>query len=619
MSSASEDHPVTGSRGSLFRKYAVYFLALMFVTLASSSGLGLYFTYQESKSALLDLQQEKAAAAASRIETYVREIEHQLGWVRLGQPEGNPIESQRIDYLKLLRQVPAITEVSLLDRYGREQLKVSRLGMDVIGSKEDFSQDPKFTATRKGKTYFSPIYFRKDTEPYMTISVAGIGKAAGITVTEVNLKFIWDVITRIRIGGNGLAYAVDSRGQLIAHPDISRVLQKSDLSAMPQIQAAIASGDPATSRRVSIARDLKNQEVLTAHASIPELGWHVFAEQPLAEALGPLFASLQRTALLLLMGLVLAAAASLYAAQRMVRPIQALRAGAAEIARGHLNQRIEVRTGDELEALGDEFNNMARQLQESYADLERRVQERTRDLQIANRHKTEFLANMSHELRTPLNAIIGFSEVLQERMFGELNGKQAEYINDIHSSGRHLLSLINDILDLSKIEAGRMELEITTFHLPTAIDNALTLMRERAGRNHINLKADVDPAIEGITADERKVKQILLNLLSNAVKFTPEGGRVEINARQDEHQVVIAVSDTGVGIAPEDHEAVFKEFRQVGDDYTRKSEGTGLGLTLTRRMVELHGGTITLESAPGQGSCFRFTLLRQPYAAAATA
>jgi GAF domain-containing protein len=242
------------------------------------------------------------------------------------------------------------------------------------------------------------------------------------------------------------------------------------------------------------------------------------------------------------------------------------------------------------------------------ARLFREIEDKSRQIEAANRHKSEFLANMSHELRTPLNAIIGFSEVLGERMFGELNEKQAEYTDDILSSGRHLLSLINEILDLSKVEAGRMELELATFDLPLAIDNARTFVRERATKHGINLDVIVDERLGDFVGDERKIKQILLNLLSNAVKFTPEGGRIGINARQTNGAVEISVSDTGIGIAPEDQARIFEEFRQVGGDYAHKKEGTGLGLTLAKKFVELHGGKIWVESEVGKGSRFIFTL-----------
>jgi len=241
------------------------------------------------------------------------------------------------------------------------------------------------------------------------------------------------------------------------------------------------------------------------------------------------------------------------------------------------------------------------------ARLFREIEDKSRQLEVASQHKSEFLANMSHELRTPLNAIIGFSEVLAERMFGEINDKQAEYLADILESGRHLLSLINDILDLSKIEAGRMELQATEFNLPDAIENTLTLVRERAHRHGIALGRRVDQRLGTLCADERKVKQVLLNLLSNALKFTPEGGRIDVAATVTDNAIEISVSDTGVGIAAEDQAAVFEEFRQVGAA-SKKIEGTGLGLAISRKFIELHGGKIWVKSQVGAGSTFAFTL-----------
>jgi signal transduction histidine kinase len=241
------------------------------------------------------------------------------------------------------------------------------------------------------------------------------------------------------------------------------------------------------------------------------------------------------------------------------------------------------------------------------ARLYREIEVKSGEVERASRHKSEFLANMSHELRTPLNAIIGFSEVLAERLFGEINDKQAEYVGDILQAGQHLLCLINDILDLSKIEAGRMELEVSEFDLPEAIDNTLALVRERAQRRGVALERTIDARLGVVRADERKVKQVLLNLLSNALKFTPEGGRIDVRAAVRDGMVEIAVVDTGVGIAPEDQPTVFEEFRQVGTA-SKKVEGTGLGLAISRKFVELHGGTIAVTSAPGAGSTFTFTL-----------
>ncbi|HXJ81620.1 MAG TPA: GAF domain-containing protein [Candidatus Methylomirabilis sp.] len=963
--------------GRLFRKYVIFFAVLVSGALVASGALEIYFSYRENTAALVQLQREKAIGAASRIELFVKEIERQIGWTTHPQvvTGAAALEQRRLDFFRLQRQVQSITEVSLLDASGKEQLSVSRLKMDLASSRTDYSKDPRFTVARgnppsqPGRTYFSPVHFRKESEPYMTVSMAG-GNGT-VTVAEVNLKFIWDVVSQIKIGKAGHAYVVDSSGQLIAHPDISLVLKKSDLSALPQVQAAraAASGVGAAGEPATIAEDLQGRQVLTASAPISPLGWIVFVEQPLVEAFEGIRASIIRAALLILAGVALSVLAGLVLARRMVKPIQALQAGAARIGAGDLGHRIGVKTGDELETLADQFNRTAAQLQESYANLEQKVEARTRELsealeqqtatseilrvisgsptavepvfnavaenaarvchaddatifrldgdslrvvghhgpienplglrvpvargtvggrsilerraiqvvdlqaeagefpegsafareyghrtivtvpllregvplgtislrrtyaepftdkqiallqtfadqaviaienvrlfkelqertralarsveelqvlgevgravsstldletvlttiirranqlsgtdfgviyeydeateqfrlratenlaedlveilrttplargegamgraaearepvqipdileegtyqssvrdalvrsghrallavpllredtiigglvvnrkapgafppetvellktfatqsvlaiqnarlfreieeksaelEVANRHKSEFLANMSHELRTPLNAVIGFSEVLIDRLFGELNVKQEEYLQDILSSGRHLLSLINDILDLSKIEAGRMELDLGPFDLPVAVDNALTLVRERASRHGIGLKVSVDPRVGQIVADERKVKQVLVNLLSNAVKFTSEGGQVTVSVARANGSVEIAVSDTGIGIAHEDQDTIFEEFRQVGSDYTRKREGTGLGLPLAKRFVELHGGRIWVKSEVGKGSTFTFSIPERPW------
>ncbi len=288
----------------------------------------------------------------------------------------------------------------------------------------------------------------------------------------------------------------------------------------------------------------------------------------------------------------------------LIGPMKQMDARFRQLASGDFSGRLEVPNRDEMGALAADLNRMSEELRRLYQEL-KAVNQR---LEAASRHKSEFLANMSHELRTPLNAIIGFSEVLSERMFGELNEKQAEYVQDILGSGRHLLSLINDILDLSKVEAGRMELAPTRFNLPATLEDAITLVKERAGRHGIALDLDVDEGLGDVVGDERKIRQSLLNLLSNAVKFTPEGGRVGVRAVLVDGAVEISVSDTGVGIAAEDQERIFEEFRQVGTDYARKQEGTGLGLALTRKFVELHGGRIRVTSEVGRGSTFTFSL-----------
>ncbi len=285
----------------------------------------------------------------------------------------------------------------------------------------------------------------------------------------------------------------------------------------------------------------------------------------------------------------------------VISPVRQMDARFREIAAGDFSGRVDVPNADELGALASNLNRMNDEVGRLYKQLE-----------TASRHKSEFLANMSHELRTPLNAINGFSEVLLERYFGELNEKQEEYLRDILTSGQHLLSLINDILDLSKIEAGRMELEPSQFDLREALENSLSMIRERSTRHSIDLSPQIDDGIGGVEADERKVKQVVFNLLSNAVKFTPDGGRIELLARHVDGQIEVAVRDTGIGIAPEDQERIFEEFQQVGTASPGKHEGTGLGLALTRRLVELHGGRIWVESEVGIGSTVFFTLPLEP-------
>jgi signal transduction histidine kinase len=586
-------------RGRLFRRYFALILALVSGALIVSGAIGVYFSYKENTAALASLQREKAVAAAARIESFIGQIERQLAFAalpQLGPPAG---EQRLIEFIKLQRLVPAVTDVVHIDASGRERLFVSILAMNEFESRKDRSNDAAFLNAKPGKTWFGPVTFRKETEPYMQIAVRS---GSAVTVANVNLKFIWDVVTRIKVGDKGKAYVVDGAGYLVADPDIGLVLRKTDLSELEHVKASLTGkGDD---EPAMLARDAAGAEVLTAFAPIEPLGWRVFVEQPVNEVYATLDASILRTALLLLGGFVISALAALALARRMVRPIRTLQEGAQRIGAGELEQKIDVHTGDELEALAGQFNRMTEELRRSYAELEQKVEERTAQLAVANRHKSEFLANMSHELRTPLNAIIGFSEALRERMFGELNAKQVEYLNDIHASGRHLLSLINDILDLSKIEAGRMELDVSSFPAPAALEAAMSLVRERAQRGGIALSLELDPALGEVRADERKFKQILLNLLSNSIKFTPAGGRVAVRAGVNGAGLEVSVRDTGIGIAPEEQGAVFEEFRQVGP----RAEGTGLGLALTKRFVELHGGRIHLESAPGQGSTFTFTL-----------
>ncbi len=379
---------VRAARSPLFRKYVALFLAVVSIVLLFNALFMVWFAFQENRAGLIRLQREQAESAASKIGQFVREIENQLGWTTQLPWSTAAIEQRRFDGLRLLRQVPAITELVQLDSKGLEQLRVSRLSMDSVGSLADNSKEPKFTAALANKFYYSPIYFRRESEPYMTISMAGSRRDAGVSVAEVNLKFIWDVVSQIKVGQTGQAFVVDAEGRLLAHPDISLVLRKSDLSKFEQVVAARQRPNLPEQERIQVARDLRGQRVLTAHAAIAPTGWLVFVELPEYEANAPLRAALGRSALLLLGGLSLAGLAGLFLARRMLVPIEAMRTGANRIGSGDLEHRISIKTGDELEELANSFNDMAGRLNKSYADLESKIETRTKELTESLEYQT---------------------------------------------------------------------------------------------------------------------------------------------------------------------------------------------------------------------------------------
>jgi signal transduction histidine kinase/DNA-binding response OmpR family regulator len=740
----------TNPQGTLFRKYLVIFASLVCAVLLASGATSLYFAYHENRSALTQLQREKAEAAADRIEQTLFEVVHQVGLTAPLRPGENAL-AKRMQELRLLRQVPAISDVILVDASGHEQLRMSRLGGDVVGSGIDHSLTMAVQEARTGRPYFSQVYFRRDVEPYITVAMAAGPEQAGITVTEINLQFLLDGINRIAVGKEGNAYAVDERGKLIAHADLALVLQKTDMSELPQVRAAL--GTPPGEVKAVEGFDLAGRPVFGAYATIAPLGWRVFVEQPSAEAFAPLSATLKHIGMLLLGGLVLALVASMVLVRRMVTPIRALQEGAARIGEGALDQRIEVRTGDELEALAHQFNSMARQLRDSYADLERKVEERSARAQEARllaedahrrlvdmtsalpltvfqfrlapgsagqyvfvsenaakvlgvnaddimadpnarwgttlaedrlaaepqvqraierklpsdfhhrveidgrvrwihaysmppqytdgawiwngvwvdetadrrqaselrtakdkaeeatRTKSMFLANMSHEIRTPMNAIIGLSHLIMKT---SLDSRQLDYVAKIHHAGTSLLGIINDILDFSKIEAGKLELENTSFRLDDAMENILTVTGDSVADKGLELVFEIAPDVpQELAGDPLRLEQILTNLVSNAVKFT-ERGEVAVrigvvSAAEREVMLKFSISDTGIGMTAEQRDRLFRAFTQADGSTTRKYGGTGLGLTICKRLVELMGGTIRVESEPGAGSTFCFT------------
>jgi signal transduction histidine kinase len=763
--------------GPLFRKYIALFLSVVCVLLISNGLFEIGFSYTEHKAALIRIQREQADAAAAKIGQFIKEIESQIGWTTQLPWSASTLEQRRFDGLRLLRQSAAITELSQLDSSGKEQLRVSRLAMDVVGSQADLSKDPKFTETVAHKVYYGPVYFRRESEPYMTLALAGTRRDAGVSVAEVNLKLIWDVISQIKVGERGQAYLVDASGRLIAHPDISLVLRNTDMSGLSQVAAA-RGGSDAPVNEVQEANDLRGRSVLTAHAPVAPLGWLVFVELPTDEAYASLYESMRRSALLLAAGVCLAILAGVFLARRMVVPIQALRAGAARIGAGDLSQRISIKTGDELEALADQFNDMTSRLEESYADLEKKVEVRTEELaqsveelkalgevsqavnstldintvlstivsravqisdtdagaiyvfeeqtaefklaatfgmsqkmiedfsklhvgihdsnigpaaqtrqpvqvpdlldapataltktildagfrallvvpllrpdiivgalvvrrrepgqfpdstiklletfasqsvlaiqnarlfhelEAASQHKSQFLANMSHELRTPLHAVLSYTELIVNNFYGEPAEKMRVVLARIQNNGRHLLGLINDVLDLSKIEAGQLTLALTEYSLKTVVQGVHSTVEPLALAKKLAFNVETPSNLPTGRGDERRLSQVLLNLVGNAIKFT-DAGEVAIVSSVSDGSFTVAIRDTGPGIAEADQGKIFDEFKQADSSPTKKKGGTGLGLAITKRIVEMHGGRIFVQSKLGEGATFYVTI-----------
>jgi signal transduction histidine kinase len=591
---------VPKARPRLFRKYITLFATVVCLALITNTVFDIWFSSQEQKTLLTRVQRVQADSAANKISQFLKEIEGQLAWATQLPWSAETLDEWSFDAVRLLRQVPAVTEVVQLDAAGREQARMSRLDMDTVGSHRDLSQDPVFLNAMANRIYYGPVLFRRESEPYMTLAVAGSRRDYGVIVAQVNLKLIWDVISQIKVGRRGAAFLVDAQARLIAHPDISLVLRNTDLSHLAHVRAAYAPQSSEPPQPV-VANDLQDEVVLSAHAAVAPIGWMVFVELPINEAYAPLYTSMLRSGTLLLAALALAFFAGLFLARKMIVPIETLRDGAARIGEGDLAQRISINTGDELEVLGNQFNSMAAKLQESYTNLERKVELRTRQLELANLAKSRFLAAASHDLRQPLHALGLFVAQLRGPKSEKERKRTIEHIDAALLAMNELFSAL---LDISKLDAGVLTQTVAEFPVAQLLKRVETTFRVAAEDKGLSLRIVASSA--WVHSDFVLLERILFNLVSNAVRYSSHGGII-VGCRRRDRQLRIEVWDTGVGIPQDQHQNIFSEFYRLGEPGRDRQFGFGLGLAIVERLCHLLDHPINVTSTVGKGS--RFTVV----------
>jgi signal transduction histidine kinase len=609
-------------RSRLVRNYFFIFAALIGGGMVTSGLLEIYFRYYENQEQIAVTQGEAAKAAVTKIAQYILEIEGQMKSATLSQVVAvNGLAPEyRFEMSKLLYVAPSITDVAAVDRQGTARLQVSRFRATELSEKTDYSKSPAFLQSQQGVTFFGRVYFVRDSEPYLTMAVPierFPGSIIGVLVAEVNLRYIWEIVRDILVGKAGYAYIVARSGDIIAHPDIGLVLNRRKADHLEQVKAALRPAPVIQKPESMVTSSLTGEKVLSSYAFLPGLDWAVVVEQPLGEAYERLYASLLRTSTLVLLGLGMALLAAAYVARRVVRPLHTLQRGVERIGKGDLDFRLQIATGDEIQTLAEEFNKMAAALRDAYANLEDKVRERTQELMIANERlkeldkmKSLFLSNVSHELRTPLTAIGGLVDNMIDGLTGPLNGKQTRYMTGIKDSTERLARLIRDLLDLSVIETGKSELKPASFSLRSLIHEVVETLKPLAVEKGISVEIARTNGDATAWADRDKITQVLTNLIVNAVKFSPAGGSLKLGMApaNDGGLLEVSVSDTGPGIPPAEVERIFQEFYQISQPGREKTLGVGLGLAISKRLVEMHGGKIRVESVPGEGSTFFFTL-----------
>lgn len=591
------------ARRTLLWKYAAYFAGLVSVLLAASGAISGYFAYRGSVAALAEVQGATAHYAAKEIANFIRGVQDamHISVGKFGTSANIDTGDLQLELVALFRHHPEISELRWITAAGKEQLFLSRFGFNVPDSGRDWSADPSFEKEHQSTDYVGRVHFLQGTEPYVVVAVTREAMGS-VLEAEVNLKYVWDVIAQAHLKSGGVAYVVDREGQLISHPDISLVLSKSNLSALAHVRRVLDGGTQ-TSAFIGEAFDVHGTPVVSIAAPVPEMGWTVFAEQSLAEAFRPVYASVGRSVALVLLGIVAAIATIVLLARRMVRPIREIETRARQLGSGQLDQRIALRTGDELDGLATQFNRMAERLQETHSNQETRIAERTHDLAVANEAKTRFLAAASHDLRQPIHALSLF---VGELRTVALPPEASVLVERIEQSAGALADLLDGLLDLSKLDVGAIHADPQPLALQPLLSRLASQFALAAQAKGLALTQVRTSA--WVRSDPLLLERILLNLIANAVRYTRKG-RIVIGCRRRNGEVAVVVADTGVGIEAEHLPRVFQEFYRAGATDRGTGEGMtgglGLGLAIVKRLALLLGHRIEIESLPGKGTLVR--------------
>ena len=568
-------------------------------------------------------QREAANVAALKIQTFIHDIETAMkAATKYQNSDGQEITAEyEFELKKLFYLAPAITEASVIAIDGIALAHISRSRAVAADAKRNFAGSAAFRQALQDQSYFGPVYFVRESEPYITVALPierYAGRVVGVLQAEVNLKYVWEVISAIKQGRAGYAYAVTRAGDLIAHANMSMVLQHRKVTQLDQVKAAFEPALGVAQAKAVVASNLSGDRVFSSYALIPALGWAVIVEQPVGEAYEPLYGSMLRTSSLLLVGLIVALLASFFVARRVLGPLELLHKGTERIGGGDLDFRLNIKTGDEIEVLADEFNKMTEHLSEAYTGLERKVAERTEALTNANEKlaeasqlKSQFLANVNHELRTPLSSIIGYARLLRRETEGQISSLQRENLEDLLRNAERLLGLIESLLDFAKIESGKIEVKIEPVKIEALVQEVVAIFEPMLNGSSVRVVRDIPPDIAPLHTDREKLRQIILNLLGNAVKFT-DCGEIRVSACQQNCDTRLAVADTGIGIDKAEFAGIFEEFDRGRLTSDGKYRGTGLGLAIVKRLVDVLGGSIAVESEAGKGSIFMVTFPLKP-------